>query len=244
MQKTILAATLAAALGMGGTAYAADLNGGSLKDAPYVPETGWTGFYLGVGGGGAMTNDDLKLSDTNKRPSRNSGAEVKGLGGEGGFGTVQVGYDRQFGSFVGGVFFDYDFDSVNGDITANVGKTSYKASWSLNDSWSAGGRLGYLVNPSTLAYALAAYTEADYSLPKGLSNPTRDGYTVGGGLETKLGGNWFVKAEYRFTQLNTVTLYDHASTWKTVKLTDQADEQTGRLVLTYKLGSFGPESLK
>ena len=38
MQKTILAATLAAALGMGGTAYAADLNGGSLKDAPaYVP---------------------------------------------------------------------------------------------------------------------------------------------------------------------------------------------------------------
>jgi outer membrane immunogenic protein len=239
MQKTILAATLAAALGMGGTAYAADLNGGSLKDAPYVPETSWTGFYLGVGGGGAMTNDDLKLSDTHKRSSTNSGAEVKGLGGEGGFGTVQVGYDRQFGGFVAGVFFDYDFDSVNGDITANVGKTSYKASWSLNDSWSAGGRLGYLVNPSTLAYALAAYTEANYSLPKGLSNPTRDGYTVGAGLETKLGGNWFVKAEYRFTDLNTVTLYDKTHNNTTVKLTDQADEQTGRLVLSYKADIFG-----
>ena len=111
-------------------------------------------------------------------------------------------------AFVGGVFFDYDFASVNGDISiTDYGKT-HKASWSLNNSWSAS-RLGYLVNPSTLAYALAAYTEADYSLPKGLSNPTRDGYTVGGGLETKLGGNWFVKAEYRFTQLNTVTLYDH-----------------------------------
>ena len=240
MQKTILAATLAAVFGMGGTAYAADLNGGSLKDAPYVPETSWTGFYLGVGGGGAMTNDDLKLSDTYKNKSRkNSSAEVKGLGGEGGFGSVQVGYDRQFGGFVAGVFFDYDFDSVNGDISITDNGKTHKASWSLNDSWSAGGRLGYLVNPSTLAYALAAYTEADYSLPKGLSNPTRDGYTVGGGLETKLGGNWFVKAEYRFTQLNTVTLYDNASKSTTVKLTDQADEQTGRLVLSYKADIFG-----
>ena len=130
MQKTILAATLAAVLGMGGTAYAADLNGGSLKDAPYVPETSWTGFYLGAGGGGAMTNDDLKLSDTYKNKSRkNSSAEVKGLGGEGGFGSVQVGYDRQFGGFVAGVFFDYDFDSVNGDISITDNGKTHKASW-------------------------------------------------------------------------------------------------------------------
>ena len=110
----------------------------------------------------------------------------------------------------------------------------------MNNSWSAGGRFGYLVNPSTLAYALAAYTQADYSLPKGLSNPTRDGYTVGGGLETRLGGNWFVKVEYRFTDLNTVTLYDKTPLAnRPCKLTDQADEQTGRLVLSYKADIFG-----
>jgi len=64
MQKTLVTAGLAAVLGMGGAAYAADLNaGGSLKDGPvYVPETIWTGFYLGVGGGGGAVNHDIKAA--------------------------------------------------------------------------------------------------------------------------------------------------------------------------------------
>ena len=50
MQKTIFAAALAAAVGMGG-AQAADLRTtGSLKDAPvYEPAYSWTGFYFGAG---------------------------------------------------------------------------------------------------------------------------------------------------------------------------------------------------
>ncbi len=240
MQKTLAAATLAAVLGMSGGAYAADLSaGGSMKDAPaYVPDTGsWTGFYLGAGVGGAMTNDDLKgsLTKNNNDPS----LEVNGLGGEGAFGTVGVGYDRQFGRFVGGVLFDYDFSDITGDFALNVGGTTFKASWTLNDSWSAGGRLGYLVNPSTLAYFLAAYTQAEYSVPSGLQNPVREGVTLGGGLETHLGGNWFLKAEYRFTDLDSVTLFDkNIGNWN-VKLTDQADIQSGRLVLSYKADLFG-----
>jgi hypothetical protein len=63
MQKTIFAATLAVALGMGGTAYAADLNGGSLKDAPaYLPANTWTGFYLGAGGGAGLSRPLLKYA--------------------------------------------------------------------------------------------------------------------------------------------------------------------------------------
>ena len=210
MQKTLLAATLAAILGMSGGAYAADLTaGGSMKDAPaYVPDAGiWSGFYVGAGIGGGMTNDDLKGSLTRIRQEDPS-LEVKGLGGEGIFGTVEVGYDRQFGRFVGGVFFDYDFSNITGDFALNLGSNTYKATWTLNDSWSAGGRVGYLVNPSTLAYFLAAYTQAEYSVPAGLQNPDREGVTLGGGLETQLGGHWFLKAEYRFTSLDSVTLYN------------------------------------
>ena len=81
MQKTLAAATLAAVLGMSGGAYAADLSaGGSMKDAPaYVPDTGsWTGFYLGVGGGGGAVNHDFKASITQEQPGPQFRAEWTG----------------------------------------------------------------------------------------------------------------------------------------------------------------------
>jgi len=254
MQKTIFAATVAAALGMGGTAYAADLNGGSLKDAPaYIPANTWTGFYLGAGGGGGATSSDIKGSATLNKLAGT--AEANGLGGMGGFGTVQVGYDRQLDQhFVVGAFFDYDFDSIDSKLSAGL---SYKgntliggsASFNLTDSWTAGGRAGYLVNANTLVYGLAGYTEAQFDLPKGAHNGTFTGWTAGAGIETNLGGSWFLKGEYRFTQLDQQTLYSgniriSENQSLVYKVTDQPDIQTGRLVLTYKLGSFGPESLK
>ena len=253
MQKTILAATLAAALGMGGTAYAADLSGGSLKDAPaYIPANTWTGFYLGAGGGGGATSSDIKGSATVFNVTGT--AEANGLGGMGGFGTVQVGYDRQLDQhFVVGAFFDYDFDSIDSKLSAGLSagghSLSGSASFNLTDSWTAGGRAGYLVNANTLVYGLAGYTEAQFDLPKGAHNGTFTGWTAGAGIETNLGGSWFLKGEYRFTQLDQQTLYSGSiciNEDKTLnyKVTDQPDIQTGRLVLTYKLNAFGPESLK
>lgn len=237
MQKALVAAALAAGLGMSGTAFAADLNGGSLKDGPIslAPAAGWTGFYLGVGIGGGAAVDDLKARATPIEEIYDPSAEVNGLGGEGIFGTVQVGYDRQYGRFVGGVFFDYDFTNISSDV--RVG--SYKATFDLNDEWSIGGRGGYLVNSETLVYGLVAYTQANFSVPAGLTGDTRDGYTLGAGLETRLGGNWFLKGEYRYTQLSEETLFNQRIYGWNVKLTDQTDIQSGRLVLSYKADIFG-----
>lgn len=223
MKKALVAATFAALLGFAGAASAADIYApGGLKDGPaYVPETSWTGFYVGVGVGGAGVNHDLKFGRI---------AELDGLSGNGVFGTVEVGYDRQFGNIVGGIFFNYDFADVSTDISV-AGQT---ASAKLNDTWSVGGRLGYLVNPGTLAYALAAYTEANIDFPFGIKTDSFSGYSVGGGLETKLGGNWFLKGEYRFTRLDTETL---ASLGRNFRITDDVDLQTARLVLSYK-GNF------
>ncbi|MGO9170484.1 MAG: outer membrane protein [Rhodomicrobium sp.] len=236
MQKTLVAASLAAVLGMSGAAYAADIYaGGSSKDAPvYVPETSWTGFYLGVGGGGGAVNHDLKATF-----GKLSG-ELNGLGGDGGFGTVEVGYDRQFGHFVAGVFFNYDFTDINTSGSISSGSKGLSASYDLDGLWSVGGRFGYLVNPSTLAYVLGAYSQAHFAISP--SNPyigdqTYSGFSVGGGLETRLGGNWFVKAEYRFTALDTQTLFNK----KSLNITDDADIHEGRVVLSYKLGpTFEP----
>lgn len=241
-----MAATLAAILGVGGGASAADLNaGGSMKDAPiYAQATSWTGFYLGVGGGGVAMSQDMKgIFDSV------NAIELNGVGGVGGFGTIQVGYDRQFSPrFVAGVFADFDFDSANSKL--GILNNAASVAFDLNSSWTVGGRLGYLVNPNTMAYVLAGYTEASFDLPNGLGfhNGTFEGYSVGAGLETNLTGNFFLKAEYRFTGLNTNTIWGpvpvECEGTCTFKVTDQADIQTGRLVLTYKFGPGGFEPLK
>ena len=229
MQKALIAAALAAALGMGANAHAADMySSGGMKDGPIaVVENTWTGFYVGVGLGGAAVNHDITISDR-----WGDSAELNGIGGTGIFGTVEVGYDRQFGRIVGGIFFDYDFADLSSDFKID-GTTV--ASIKLNDMWSVGGRIGYLVNPDTLAYFLAAYTQANFDLPSGLRGGNPDGYSLGGGLETKLGGNWFLKGEYRFTVLNTDTIFSSYC----YRVTDQTDIQTGRLVLSYKADIFG-----
>ena len=68
------------------------------------------------------------------------------------------------------------------------------------------------------------------------------------GIETNLGGSWFLKGEYRFTQLDEKTLSSGSFRVSTVasnyKVTDQPDIQTGRLVLSYKLNTTDYAPLK
>ena len=107
------------------------------------------------------------------------------LGGTGGFFTLQGAYDYQFAPrWVGGAFVDADWS----DISANAKQTNNSSvsffcpssdcqdqpngSFSTSNAtihtrvstdWnvSVGGRIGWLANPDTLLYFLAAYTHAD-----------------------------------------------------------------------------------
>jgi outer membrane immunogenic protein len=248
MLKTTVAATLAAVLGMSGAAYAADMSGGrGMKDAPvYAPGVSWTGFFIGAGGGYGATKTDLDLTASGAlgSASGSANADINGLGGMGGFGTLQVGYDMQASHrFVIGAFFDYDFAAIDNTISLGgsglglTGSTSIHGN--LTDSWTAGGRGGYLVNPATLAYILGGYTEARFSLPSFAEHNTFQGWTLGAGFETNLGGPLFLKGEYRYTQLDRETLLSGSLLGITATLTDQPDVQTGRLLLVYKLGGFG-----
>jgi outer membrane immunogenic protein len=238
MRRASIIAAFAAVFGFGGGAQAADLYGGygapSMKDAPvYVSAPVWTGFYVGAGiGAGAMVND----VDINGGAL--FGADVDGLGGEGILGTVQAGYDRQIGHrLVRGVFVDYDFSGLSTDIDVRFGNTKASADIDLDHMWSVGGRIGYLVNPSTMLYGFLAYTEANFDAPSfggALDIDDFQGYSVGVGLETQLSGNWFLKGEYRFTQLDSEDIIGGGNG---VDL--EPSIHTARAVLTYKFNPFG-----
>ena len=106
MQKTLVAAALAATLGMGGAAYAADVYaGGGYKDVALPPL--WTGFYLSSGAGGGEV--DHHVSGKLDFRGGGAGGNIDGIAGTGVLGTVRAGYDRQIDSrFVLGIFAEGD----------------------------------------------------------------------------------------------------------------------------------------
>ena len=103
-------------------------------------------------------------------------------------------------------------------------------SMSVKTTWDASlrGRIGYLVTPSTLLYAtggaawqhdevtsnclsstcsetgIAPAVVTNSTTPAVVTNSTtRAGWTVGGGIETVLWGNWLARAEYRYADYGT-----------------------------------------
>ena len=87
---------------------------------------------------------------------------------------------------------------------------------SVDKSWTAGGRLGYLVAPDALIYMLAGYTTTAFNpvsynvlgqVTGTASLPDFHGITVGGGFEKLIFDNFSARAEYRNTHLETQSGY-------------------------------------
>ena len=178
MQKYFLAALLAGTL-----ATPALAQGGAVAGAPF------TGFRLeGIVGGDRVQSD-----------GDHEDGVVYGVG---------VGYDMQMGSgAVVGIeaeATDSSADVCAEDVTVTGDRLCVGAKRDLY----VGGRLGAAVGTSTLVYGKAGYTNArfgfDYDDGGNGSNDfgdgrNLDGVRVGAGIETALGTNSFVKAEYRYS---------------------------------------------
>ena len=116
MLKTLVVGA-AAALLMTSNAVADGMPRRAAKASPVCCEPNWTGFYIGVGIGGAFTHARAfgQVHRGAKRVRRHTGSNVFRLwdldsGRSHAFGTVTVGYDHQFsGHWVAGLFVDYDF---------------------------------------------------------------------------------------------------------------------------------------
>jgi outer membrane immunogenic protein len=183
-----LCAGAVALLALTGAAMAAD-----LPPAPYYkgpafvpPPYNWSGFYLGVNGGGGLGSSAW---DTTGSFNLTGGV----VGGT-------IGYNYQIGPAVIGAEGDIDWSSISG--TTN---TACPAGCTTGDSWlsTVRGRLGYAAG-RFMPYVTggAAFGNINASTP-GLpgASTTNAGWTIGAGLEFAIVGRWTAKAEYLYVDL-------------------------------------------
>lgn len=178
----------------------------------------WTGFFVsGSAGAGAIVHE-LSV------PGLGS---FNGIGGEGMFASLGLGYDRQFHSnYVAGVFVDFDISGVSTELSGGGFTATVDQTRALN----IGARLGYLTSPSTLWYGLIGWSRTKLELEAtGLGSfdlGTYSGLMLGGGVESQLGRGWSVKAEYRYVD------YGDKSIAGFVDLAPST--HTGRVGISYK----------
>lgn len=174
----------------GGTAGAADLQPRYQpvpRAAIYSPIYNWTGFYLGINGGGGWGRsqwDGVGRFDV-------SGGLIGGT----------IGYNWQFGQAVVGIEGDIGWSGISGSTTVLC-----PAGCETRNHWlaTARGRVGYSFD-RFLPYLTAGLAFGDINattpgFPGG--SITTAGWTVGGGLEFGLLPNVSVKAEYLYVDLS------------------------------------------
>ena len=210
MNKTRMGlAALAAA--MGAPALAADL---SLPAPP--PAWSWTGWRVGVEGGGAWGRSQSIYADPRSPtyvglPMTNLFAVSGGL-----FGGV-LGYDWQVDKVIVGAEGDLSAVSQKG-ADNDLAPFNTTVINTTSEKWLATGRLrfGVSVAERWLAYAtggLAAASVEDTvdasADDTGVFSQTKTlwGWTIGGGVEAALSRNWSIKAEYLYVDLQKGTYF-------------------------------------
>jgi outer membrane immunogenic protein len=203
MKKYLLASVALIALCATAPANAADLGARTYYNkAPMVAPAAvynWTGFYIGGHLGGAF-NDNNNV-----------------FGGPGGF-TDGNGNSNN-GRFLGGLQAGYDYQFAANWVVGLEGQYSWLASSNNNNVFGTGfgfnsdrrglgsvtGRLGYTWGPAMLYFKGGyAYSDSNDAMNfagtpiTGFNRGSRDGYTVGGGLEYMFAQNWSAKLEYMY----------------------------------------------
>jgi outer membrane immunogenic protein len=176
-------------------------NGHSLWDSYYG------GFNVGFGFGDAKTTtagDNLLGSLILTSPiTKNVATDGVVAGG-------QIGVNTRFDRFVYGVELDVDFATMGGDETVSSGAASFKIDRTINVLSTLRGRVGYLVNPTTLVYGTGglAVAQADFNVAftgaaPGITSEstTLRGYAFGAGFEHLFTSRTSFKADFLHVDL-------------------------------------------
>jgi outer membrane immunogenic protein len=178
---------------------------GAGKNGP-LPQTNWSGLYVGGVFGGAAAS--VRGRTGNDTTAANQGE--LGNNGTGFTAGGQVGYNWMImPKVVVGVEGDISYlgiDHMSNDFFNAVTQGGITQAFVVNTSWiaTARGRVAYNTGPALL-YATGGgawvHTKDTLLGPAGTSassSKTLSGWTVGGGIETVLWGNWSTKTEYLY----------------------------------------------
>jgi outer membrane immunogenic protein len=220
MKKFVVvsAVALCAAAVLGGAADAADL---AVKAAPVAspamfspaPIATWTGFYVGLNGGGGWGTSNHTLTITGGGAGGSSGD----FNVSGGLFGGTIGYNYQMGPWVMGGEADLDWANIRGSQTlaafgavgiAGTGSVSSQLSWLDTVRL----RLGYAFGPSLLyitgGAAYGSVTAQINAAAAGVAgflgqSDTRLGWTFGGGWEYMFTPHLSGKIEYLYVDFGT-----------------------------------------
>jgi len=181
-----------------------------------LPVHSWGGFYLEANLGGAWGS--TTATDLNGFTQAGDYWSASPSGFTGG---VQLGYNWQVGPVLYGLEGDLGELGLAGNATQGFVPFSYDTSTSTDMDFflTLRGRLGVLFN-QWLIYGTAGYIGADttVSVVNACTSPPcsvsvnaqnesfRNGWTVGGGFETVLSGQWTVKVEYLYFDFGSVNV--------------------------------------
>ncbi|MGE3066549.1 MAG: cellulose biosynthesis protein BcsS [Hyphomicrobiaceae bacterium] len=213
----------------------------SLKDSIMpAPAPAWSGMYFG-GSIGYGWNDS-----TNRYRDSAGGASDVDESAKGGLVSAIWGFDWMLHQrFVVGAFVDYDWSNIKRGDTGD-GLT-------INRGFAIGARVGMLVDPNTLAFITGGYTRAHFNndggwdfidasdpglgILHGRNSADFSGYFVGGGLEKRLSGNFFMRGEVRYAKYGS-EITNSGVDFAGDTYVDKEDPSivTARLGLVYKLG--------
>jgi len=211
MKKMLLGVVGLIALCAAGPAFAAD-----LAPRPYVKAPppmvaaiyDWSGFYLGINGGGGSSRDCWTATSSNgvALPNVSEGCHSATGGMVGG----QIGYRWQAASWVFGVEAQGDWADLKGSNPSQIALIPYNNQTKVDAIGLLTGQVGYAWD-NVLLYVKggAAVTDNKYTsffpvgnvfaaagVPFNAATDTRWGGTVGTGLEVSFAPNWSVGVEY------------------------------------------------
>jgi outer membrane immunogenic protein len=253
MLRKILMTTVAATA-MAGSAFAADLPSRRAPPVAYVPPIPiftWTGFYIGVNGGGAFrANSNNAYSNA---VFFGGAAPVLGFNNNANNGRFlvggQAGVNYQIGQFVLGIEGDGDAVLGNnrnsfpgasgGSSTGFLGTVRGRGGIAFDRFlvYGTGGVAFGSTNLPTTAVATVAGIPGFFTTANG--NNTRVGYAVGAGVEYAFLNNWSVKVEYLFTDLGRNNRSYLLGTGPGFTVTGREQNHIVRAGLNYKFDWFG-----
>ncbi|MEZ2218761.1 outer membrane protein [Rhizobium sp. RCC_161_2] len=186
------------AVGLASASYAADLSVSTPPQAPIEePTFTWTGFYIGVNGGGGFAGDDRYGLHSGDTYLGNFG-KIKGSGF---FGGGQIGYNYQLDpNWVIGLEADFQGANIHDSVSSDGAHGSSKINW----FGTVRPRVGYAYD-NTLFYATGGLAYGHFNYKGSLAgvgsfddDKTKAGWVLGAGVEHAFTDHLTAKLEYQY----------------------------------------------